>query len=100
MAQRVKNMDSIHEDVGSIPHLLSDLRIQPCHVAMSCDVDHRCGSDLTLLWLWCRPAAIVPIQPLAWELTCVAGAAPKIQLCVCVCVCVCVYYTNRKFEVK
>ena len=21
---------------------------------MSCDVDHRCSSDLALLWLWCR----------------------------------------------
>ena len=23
--------------------------------------------DLALLWLWCRPAAAGPIQPLAWE---------------------------------
>ena len=34
---------------------------------MSCGVGRRRGSDLTLLWLWRRPAAIVPIQPLAWE---------------------------------
>ena len=25
------------------------------------------GSDPELLWLQCRPAATVPIQPLAWE---------------------------------
>ena len=32
-------------------------------VAMSCGVGHRCGSDLALLWLWCRLAAAVPIPP-------------------------------------
>ena len=31
------------------------------------------GSDLTLLWLWCRSAAVAPIQPLAWELSYAAG---------------------------
>ena len=36
-------------------------------VAMSCGVDHRRGSDLALLWLWCRPAASALIRPLAWE---------------------------------
>ena len=44
---------------------------------MSCGVGHRLGSDPALLWLWCRPAAVVPIQPLAWELPHAAGAAPK-----------------------
>ena len=34
---------------------------------MSCGVGHRCGSDLASLWLWYRPAAKAPIQPLAWE---------------------------------
>ena len=24
--------------------------------------------DLVLLWLWCKPAAAAPIQPVAWEL--------------------------------
>ena len=28
---------------------------------------HRHGSNLTLLWLWHRPAAVAPIGPLAWE---------------------------------
>ena len=23
--------------------------------------------DRALLWLWCRPVAAAPIQPLAWE---------------------------------
>ena len=34
---------------------------------MSCGVGHRGGSDLALLCLWYRPAAVAPIQPLAWE---------------------------------
>ena len=34
---------------------------------MSCGVGCRRGSDPALLWLWCRPAATAPIQPLAWE---------------------------------
>ena len=28
-----------------------------------------------LLWLWCGPAATVPIRPLAWEPPYAAGAA-------------------------
>ena len=30
-----------------------------------------------MLWLWCRPATVVLIQPLAWELLYAAGAALK-----------------------
>ena len=44
---------------------------------MSCGVGHRQGSDPTLLWLWCRPAAIAPIQPLAWKLPYATGTAEK-----------------------
>ena len=33
--------------------------------------------DPVLLWLWYRLAAIVPIQPLAWETPYAAGAALK-----------------------
>ena len=46
---------------------------------MSCGVGRRRGSDLALLWLWPRPAAVAPIRPLAWELPRAAGAAPKKQ---------------------
>ena len=37
----------------------------------------RCGSDPGLLWLWCKPAAVAPIGPLAWELTHAVGVALK-----------------------
>ena len=57
MVQWVKNPASIYEDAG--------LRIS---VAASFDVGHRFGSDPVLLWLWCRLAAAVLIQPLTWEL--------------------------------
>ena len=33
--------------------------------------------DLALLWLWCKPAAAAPIQPLAWELPYATGVALK-----------------------
>ena len=35
---------------------------------MSCGVGLSRGSDPKLLWLWCRPAAVDQIGPLAWEL--------------------------------
>ena len=46
-------------------------------LAVSCGVGSRCGSDLSLLWLWHRAAAVALIQPLAWELPYAAGAALK-----------------------
>ena len=46
---------------------------------MSCGVGRRCGSDLALPWLWCRPAATAPIRSLAWEPPYVVGAALKRQ---------------------
>ena len=44
---------------------------------MSCGVGCRCGSDMALLWLWCRLAAIALIRPLAWELPYASSAALK-----------------------
>ena len=43
-------------------------------VAVSCGIG---GLDLALLWLWRRPVAAAPIQPLAWELSHAAGVALK-----------------------
>ena len=46
---------------------------------MSCGVGCRCGSDLALLWLWHRLAAIALIRPLAWESPYAVGVARKRQ---------------------
>ena len=42
---------------------------------MSCGVGCRCNSDPVLLWLWCRPAAVALIGPLAREPPYAKGAA-------------------------
>ena len=36
--------------------------------------------DPELLWLWCRPAAVAPIQPLAWEPLYATGVALKTKI--------------------
>ena len=46
-------------------------------MAVSYGVDHRRGSDLALLWLWRRLAAIAPIGPLVWEPPYAVGAVLK-----------------------
>ena len=61
--------------VRSLP-LLSGLKRSG--VALSCGVGCRHGSDPMLLWLWRRPVATAPIQPLAWEPPYAAGAAQEI----------------------
>ena len=44
---------------------------------MSCGVGPRRGSDLALLWLWCRLVATAPIRLLAWEHPHAIGVALK-----------------------
>ena len=53
------NPMSVDEDMGSIPVLAQWVK------------------DLELPWLWCRPAAVAQIQPLAWELPYAACVALK-----------------------
>ena len=70
MAQRKRTHLVPMEDSGLIPG---------SGIALSCGVGCRCGSDLALLWLWYRLAAVAPIQSLAWELSYALGAALKRQ---------------------
>ena len=46
---------------------------------MSCGVGCRRSSDPALLWLWCRPAAVALIRPLAWEPPYAVDVALKTQ---------------------
>ena len=64
------NLTRNHEAVGSIPGLNQ-------WAAVSCGIGRRCGSDLALLWLWCRPVAVALSGPLAWEPPYAAGVVLK-----------------------
>ena len=55
------------------PQLMNTTRIHEDAVAINCGVGCRRGSDLALLWLWNRMAAVAPTGPLAWEPTYASG---------------------------
>ena len=48
-------------------------------IGVRCGAGHRHSSDPTMLWLWCRPAAVALIPPLAWKLSYSAGTALKTE---------------------
>ena len=51
--------------MGLIPGLAQG--VKGSSITVSCGVGRRHGLDMALLWPWCRPAAVAPIEPLAWE---------------------------------
>ena len=57
------NPTSNYEDV--IPALIQ--WVKDLALLVSCGIGHRHGLDPALLWLWCRPTAVAPIQHLVWE---------------------------------
>ena len=61
MTQQLVNPTSIYEDAGSIPGLTQGVM------------------DPAWLWLWYRPAATAPNQPLAWEPPYAMGVAVERQ---------------------
>ena len=61
------NLTNIHEDQGWSLTSLSGLGIQ-CFCELWC---------MSQTWLWCRPAAVAPTNPLAWASPCATGVALK-----------------------
>ena len=65
MAQRVKNLTSIHEDRVQSLASLNGLRIWSFH-KLQCGEQMRLGSSIAVAVV--RSSVTAPVRPLAWEL--------------------------------
>ena len=72
MIQWLTNLNSIHEDEGSIPGLTQWVRELWCKSQMPLRSCVAVG-----VVVWCRPTATAPILPLAWEPPGAKGMALK-----------------------
>ena len=69
---RFSTQHSLCEDAVRSLASVSGLRIEHCYKLWG---RLQTPQGPVLLWLWCRPAAAVPIQPLSWELPYVMDVA-------------------------
>ena len=70
------NPTSVNHEVSGSIHGSTEW-VKWSGAAVSCGVDHRCGLYPSLLWLWCRPAAVAPNLTLSLGSSICHGCSPE-----------------------